>query len=174
MLSLNRRTAFITLWAMAAMKPSQSTFHNPRRRERAQPSRSSEAKASSTVVWRRLISLRNTGVWFRSPCSEVEWVVHAQRHVPALLIGWETLGFDRASLTVVLPGNVLVDFVPVMESTTLESFPMRANQMITAVCEASLRHHVGLLIRVDRDISSNATLIQEASQTAGIVGSVRP
>ena len=54
----NRRTAFSTLWAMDAMNPSQSTFHNPLSRDFAHPNRSNDAKIPSTTVRRRAISRR--------------------------------------------------------------------------------------------------------------------
>ena len=60
------RTIFSTLWASAAMYPSQSTFHSPRNRDFSHPNRSSEAKAPSAMVLRRLLSRRAAAVRFRS------------------------------------------------------------------------------------------------------------
>ena len=54
----NRSTPFSTLWAMDAMKPSESTFHNPLSRDFAHPGRCSDAKIPSTMVLRRAISRR--------------------------------------------------------------------------------------------------------------------
>ena len=59
----------MTLWAMAAMYPSQSTFHNLLSRDRAQPSRSMEANTPSTIVLRRTLSRRKADVRFRSCAS---------------------------------------------------------------------------------------------------------
>ena len=55
---LNVRTSLSTLWATAAMYPSQSTFHNPRNRDWAQPRRSDEANVPSAMVCRRFLSRR--------------------------------------------------------------------------------------------------------------------
>ena len=46
------RTIFSTLSARAAMSPSQSTFHNPGSRARAQPSRSNDSKVPSAMIRR--------------------------------------------------------------------------------------------------------------------------
>ena len=52
------RTSFSTLWAKAAMYPSQSTLHKLRSLDRAQLSRSIEASIPSATAMRRRRSRR--------------------------------------------------------------------------------------------------------------------
>ena len=54
----NHRTALSTLWARAAIYPSQSTLYNPRSRDLAQPSLSRDARVPSETIRRPFCSRR--------------------------------------------------------------------------------------------------------------------
>ena len=74
----SRRIALSTLWARPAMYPSQSAFHNPRRRVLAHPKRSSEAN----------VPLFPTG-------AELLFEVFSQRYEQGSILVTTNLTFDE-------------------------------------------------------------------------------
>ena len=69
------------------------------------------------------------------PGSQVQQVIHGQADVPAFLSWREAIRLDRAFLTVLLAGHVLIDAVPVVKAASFQDFALRAHQMMAPVVE---------------------------------------
>ena len=176
MLETNRRTAFSTLWAMDAMNPSQSTFHNPLSRDLAHSSQSRDAKIPLTMVRRQwsdaasLLSHRRE--LFPLLGFKVQRVIDGEPQVPAFLPWRETLFFDGASLAILLTGHVLVAGAAAVIASPLQHFPLGTDHMVSPVLKASSGHHVRFLPGMDGNIGRDAPFLQNLSQPSRIVGGV--
>ena len=72
-------------------------------------------------------------------------MIHGQADLPAFLSGREAIRLDRAFLTVLLAGQVLIDTVPVVEPAPVQDFALRTHQLMAPVVEAPGGNHVGFL-----------------------------
>ena len=76
------------------------------------------------------------------PGSQVQRVIHGQADVQAFLSRRKAIRLDRACLTVLLPGHVLINTVPVVKPAPVQDFALRTHQMMAPVVEAPGGNHV--------------------------------
>ena len=99
-------------------------------------------------------------------------MIHTEGHVPPFLVRWQTPGFYRAGLAVLLVGHVLIGAVPSLQRAAAEHLAFGTDQMVPLVDEIPLGNHAALLVGVDGYVGCDALSLKEFSELADAVGGV--
>ena len=167
---LNLRTIFNMSWARAAIYPSQSTFLNPRSRDRAQPVQRSEGPLRDGPASEPLPLVFRSAISISGP--QIDRVIHREADVSPFLSRRETIRLHRASLTIFLKGHILIGEVLFVESATAQRLPLGAHAVVTEKIEAALGYHVGFLDGVDGHVSRDILFLKQFPELTHVVASI--